>query len=221
MKPVAQYKAYIVDCDGTLYFQPPLRRAMALRLIGFSLTHPWRIKEIRALALYRKLHEATETADAAKAQAEIYAAVAKKYGYKEEKVREIVRYWMQERPLKLLPKYADAYLERHLKRAQSAGKRIYIYSNYPAKEKIKALGTPWDRIYSAEDRDFNFLKPSPEGISKILANGHLEKEDVLLIGDTYEKDGKCAENAGIDYILLAKRQAPRTIQYRTGIFSGK
>ena len=46
------------------------------------------------------------------------------------------------------------------------------------------------------------MKPDKSGLERILAITGFDPCEALFIGDRYEKDGKCAESTGIDYIIL-------------------
>ena len=53
MKQLSEYRALIVDLDGTLYFQKPVRMAM----LKDMLLHFWRVREFLIVRKYRKLYE--------------------------------------------------------------------------------------------------------------------------------------------------------------------
>jgi len=59
-----------------------------------------------------------------------------------------------------------------------------------------------DYFFSADDAAIQCLKPDVQGLKNILRITGEAAESSLFIGDRYEKDGKCADNAGMDYIIL-------------------
>jgi len=56
-------------------------------------------------------------------------------------------------------------------------------------------------------RDVQNPKPHPESIEKILQNFSLQKEEVLLVGDS-ETDRKTALAAGVGFIAYKNREIP-------------
>jgi hypothetical protein len=56
MSETRKYCAVIVDLDGTLYFQNPVRLCMAISILIFCITRPFRWKDIFLVRGYRKLY---------------------------------------------------------------------------------------------------------------------------------------------------------------------
>ena len=106
-KIVSDIDACIVDMDGTLYFQGPVRRAMALRLGSFYLTHLFRIKELAALKLYREVREKEMFSGEDDFEGKQFEYVADKCGIDRERVEKTVSHWMHEVPLSLISKNRD------------------------------------------------------------------------------------------------------------------
>jgi phosphoglycolate phosphatase-like HAD superfamily hydrolase len=56
--------------------------------------------------------------------------------------------------------------------------------------------------------DVKRCKPHPEGIERIIVraqdHGTTERERFLMVGDSWESDGKCASAAGIDFLAVAE-----------------
>ena len=101
-----------------------------------------------------------------------------------------------------------------LKKQQKKGYHVYLYSDYPLEDKSRVLELEADGLYYPDNVRFSYLKPDPEGLTFILGEHHLKKEDVLMIGDREEKDGQCAAAAGTDWLILRSRSAARKKQYR-------
>ena len=196
-----KYKAYIVDLDGTLYFQLPVRLCMLKSIAFFCLTHPFKIKQILLVRSYRKLYSKGIN------HKKRCSVLSKKYGFDPNQVDDIIQNWMVNKPLKYVNKYRDKDLIQLLQDKKTRGYKIIVYSDYPVTEKLNALGFTPDAAYSADDA--GCLKPSPEGLLKILRENGLAAADCLFIGDKYDKDGKCAENTGMKYIILPQGKAKR------------
>ena len=57
MKNFLDYKAWVIDFDGTLFYQLPVRIFMAAWLLIYYLPRPLRWKELFMLREYRRLRE--------------------------------------------------------------------------------------------------------------------------------------------------------------------
>jgi len=190
-KKLGEYKNYIFDLDGTLYFQKPVRRAMALRLMCYYAFRFWKIGELIELKNYRKKRETPE-------------------GIVDITSPAIER-WLIDRPLKSVAKHADRVLCEFIQKQKVAGKTIIIYSDYPVEKKLAALGLEGyvDCTFSAGDDGVRCLKPDPRGINYIIAQTRIEPSETILVGDRMEKDGLCAKSVGMDYLILARGKRGR------------
>ena len=105
-------------------------------------------------------------------------------------------------PLPYLKKFRDHEVYDLLKYLRKHKITVGIYSDYPVQDKLEALGIVADYCFAATDPQMQCLKPDPKGMSVILNELGLPAEEVLMIGDRYEKDGLSAESAGVDYVIL-------------------
>ncbi len=201
-KRIEDYSAYIVDVDGTLYFKKPMQLRMAMQLVLYYAFHIFKVKELLLLRDYRKMRDKDEISDKEGFENIIIAELSEKYCFSEKKTAGIINKWILKKPIDILYKCRDKSLIAFLDEQKNAGKRIYIYSDYPAIDKCTALGIKADGIYWPDKTRITVLKPSPQGINFIINENRLDKKEVLFIGDRYEKDGKCAENGGIDFLIL-------------------
>lgn len=233
-KPFTAYKAIVFDVDGTLYWQRGLRRTMGKQLLCYFLRHPLRWKELLALVCYRLLRENWESAErsgdsggteddkAVTMETLQYQHTAKKLHMDSERVKKTVQYWMQICPLRVLEAYKDRELCALLTDARRQGKIIAAYSDYPAADKLKALQLEADAVFSSADREIDCMKPNRKAMQVILKKLGVDKKDVVMIGDRYEKDGAAAKNAGVDYIILGTSLSARHLLYqalKTGIMA--
>jgi HAD superfamily hydrolase (TIGR01549 family) len=190
-RPLRDYKALLLDMDGTLYYQLPLRICMAFELFLYYLAHLNKVKDLFALYRFRKSHErgCPQEADTS------------------------VRYWMQRRPLRYIRLFRDKKLIEFVAELRGSGAMIVVYSDYPAAEKIKVLSPLGvDLSFCATDADIQCLKPDTKGLEYIINSIGKPVEDTLFIGDRYEKDGKCAEGLAMDYIILDANPLLRRIR---------
>ena len=53
------------------------------------------------------------------------------------------------------------------------------------------------------------MKPDPKGLRVILATLGLQAEDVIMVGDRYEKDGLAAIGNRMDYLIVSSSKKER------------
>ena len=53
------------------------------------------------------------------------------------------------------------------------------------------------------------MKPDPKGLKVILATLVLQAEDVIMVGDRYEKDGLAAIGNRMDYLIVSSSKKER------------
>ena len=230
-KALNEYKVLVFDLDGTLYYQNCLRIRMAMMLCGYYAVHPNRIRELFIIKRFREIREHWDELHSDKSDTEFeeyvnklrklspdedseldllqYAYTARATGSKYEVVRNTIRSWMYEKPLKAVSNTKDARLLATIAAMRSRGQKVVILSDYPVADKMKALATEVDGMYSATDDRILELKPGKKGLETIMKDYCVEPEDVIMIGDRMSKDGMAAVNAGCDYIILGKNRASR------------
>ena len=193
-------KVFILDLDGTLYYQLPVRLMMIVELLIYYLFHLSDIKELKILLAYRKAHE-----DIVFNLEEF----SNNHSYPIERIQKIVMYWLEERPLKWISFFADKKLLNLLKNEQTI-----VFSDYPTHKKLEALNfTPKGQFFYG-DGYIHFMKPHPQGLSAIQSKHHLDKNNMIFIGDRFEKDGLCAQKFGCSYIILNAIPILRYFQYK-------
>ena len=201
-----KYNALIVDLDGTLYFQNPVRLRMAISILIFCITHPLKWQEVFLVRDYRILYS-----NGVK-HLERCSLLAQKYHLHTNHVEDIINKWMIERPIPFVRKFRDKRLISLLENCQAQGVKLFVYSDYPVADKMEALGFMPDAAYSADE--VGCLKPSPDGLLRILKENEVKASDCLFIGDKFDKDGKCAENTGMDYYILPQSRIRRGKFYK-------
>jgi HAD superfamily hydrolase (TIGR01549 family) len=212
MKNIYEYKAVIFDMDGTLYFQKPFRIRMLMFLISHALTHPSSIKDLFVIKKYRKVREHWEDVphnDIGNLDDIQYEYVAKLKNTTKEHVGEIVKFYMHEAPLKLLYRYRDNELAHTIETLHDKNIKVIIYSDYPAEDKLYALGIKADGCYCSSDDRIGTMKPDPKGLGVILSDYNMKSDEALMVGDRYEKDGLAAKAINMDYCILSSSPRKR------------
>lgn len=229
-KTIYEYKAILLDVDGTLYMQQGLRMTMAKALAKYFLLHPSHIRELLVLIKYRQVREHWEDINLkhldsnppcprtseglADMEMMQYQYTAEKLHMTSGQVQDTVHYWMHFYPLSILERYKDKELGLLLERMREQGIVIAVYSDYPASEKLKALQIHADQIFCSSDDDINCMKPNPKAVQIILEKLELNEKEVLMIGDRYDKDGLAAINSGMDYLILGSNISMRRLIYK-------
>ena len=207
-------QAVLFDLDGTLYKQAPLRSLMALELLTLPLAGPGLARRrLRALRAFRKaqehLREAMNAADLADPSGAQLRRAAGASGLSVAEVEALVADWMVKRPLKYLQFCRPAGLDHLLDVIEGAGVRIGVLSDYPAADKLKALGlgARFSLVLSASDPEIRAFKPSPRGFQQACKVWGLPPSSVLYVGDRADVDAAGAAAAGMPCVILGGRPA--------------
>lgn len=198
-------KAVIFDVDGTLYDQRKLRLCMVREMITCILRKPGHIAELSILRHFRRMrekHAAEPTSDLYSRQ---YIWAAQAAGVSPEKVREVVQEWMFERPLAYLRSCGYPGAQALFLQCQRQGIPLAVFSDYPARDKLRALGLMAKVVLSATCAEVNRLKPDPAGLLVAAEKLGVPAAECLFIGDQEAKDGECARRAGMPSLILASR----------------
>jgi HAD superfamily hydrolase (TIGR01549 family) len=179
-KAADTYGAYILDMDGTLYHQLPVRFCMAFSLAAYYICHLNLLNELSEIRRFR---------------ADIENGVIK------EPVGA-VKYWMEEAPLKYIKTFRNKKLISFIELQKQRGALIAVYSDHPAKEKCGILNIRADYIFCSRDKEINCIKPDSRGLKYIVELLNLNVKETLYIGDRYKKDGLCAKALGMDYLQV-------------------
>lgn len=203
----------VFDVDGTLYDAARLRRAMW----GHLLTAAWRERSLRTLQVlgtFRRVREALAQEDCADFLTAQYTRTADRTGCDETQVRALVHEWMQQRPLPLLRACRWPQVQAVFAGLRAAGKPVWALSDYPAADKLDALGLQVEGAVSATDADVARLKPDPRGLRAILARTGVPAARALMIGDRMDRDAAAARRAGVPAWILSRRSAPGVRSFR-------
>jgi HAD superfamily hydrolase (TIGR01509 family) len=196
-------KALLFDLDGTLYDLQFVRRRVLMRLATVYAVRPVTgFRVARVLSAYRRGQDVlrSEAADCELAEAQFrFAAAATRES--DDFVRQTVVRWMEREPLTHLHSAARPGLAELLVAARRDGIRLAVCSDYPAAEKLTALGvTPlFDTIVCAQDACVQRFKPDPRMLNVALERLGISAAAALFIGDRVEIDGAAAAAAGIRF----------------------
>lgn len=214
MKRLEDYKLVIWDLDGTLYYQKEFRRKMMTVFIKSLFSSPGILKEIAVILKYRDIREKwpvdNKEEDMVFRQ---YKKTAEIFRMKPMEVEKIITYWMHEKPLEYLPAFKDDKAADLINHLLKKGITTVVYSDYPTKEKLRALNIQVTDSFQASDPEISCLKPNPAGMEFIIKKYNVSKQHVIMIGDRLKKDGEAAKRAGTDWFILDKKRKKRARQY--------
>ena len=197
-----KFDNYILDVDGTLYSQKKLRIRMLLRLIIYYGLRPFKIKELFALIYFRKLREdplyKNESID------KLYILIKKKTNLDVFITEKVIQKWMFTSPLNILKKYAYDDVIDFINEQHKIGKKIIIYSDYPAKDKLNKLEIEFDNIFASGEDGIIEQKPSLNAMKKILKDTDIDINSTLYVGDRNDRDKISADLVGIKYCDIKK-----------------
>ncbi|MCR5655891.1 MAG: HAD family hydrolase, partial [Butyrivibrio sp.] len=195
LKRIENYRLVIVDMDGTLYYQKPLRMYMFKQLLAHIFRNGWKgFKDVLVIYRFRRLRENKGlTLEVA------CRNLSERYDCSYEDIREIIDEWIFRLPLNGIPLFRDDILCDSLRVLMKNECTVTILSDYPAVDKCRALGLSCIPSFCSEQKEIGELKPSPKGIQYIMQiYGISNPSEVLVIGDRESRDGKSAIFAGCD-----------------------
>ncbi len=196
------YKAWLVDLDGTLYAAAPVRFCMACEL----LLGEWRA--IRSLRVFRQMHERLRRR-CVRGAADMYAAqlelTSRALRMERNTLEHTVKRWMILRPGKWLRLFRRRRLLEEIREFKSQGGRTALVSDYPAQEKLQAMGLRelFDVVVAnGEQGAVSCLKPLPDAYLAAAARLGVRPEECLVLGDRLDADGLAARRAGMGFRLV-------------------
>jgi putative hydrolase of the HAD superfamily len=192
------------DVDGTLYDQRGLRLCMLREMLGAAIRGRG-IGFIRILRVYRQIREELGDSLHQDFEGELNARTARIVGCTEEQVRSTAKEWLERRPLRHLVRYRYPRLPELFQGLRKHGKRIGIFSDYPARDKLQALELDADVVVCASDADVGVLKPHPRGLHVLMSRAAAGPAQTILIGDRPERDGLAARAAEVRPLILSRK----------------
>jgi FMN phosphatase YigB (HAD superfamily) len=206
-------RAMLFDVDGTLYYQAPLRAAMAceLAVLPCVTASPDRVRTIwRVLGAFRRVREELRAMGRPEAPLEDrqYAETAARTHVNVATVRTIVSEWIFTRPLRHVRQFRRVGLRQAIEALEHAGIRVGVFSDYPTEAKIEALRLTHAVSVQlcATDRDINAFKPHPRGFLMACERWGLSPPQVAYVGDRAEIDAVGAAAAGMRCLIIGERR---------------
>lgn len=210
--PLNNIRAIVFDVDGTLYPQRPLRMRILLELAAQLGRRPLsQFRTLKVLRAYREAHEIVRTVPGTAGAGELQLRLASELsGENPEFVDRAVHEWFERRPLRHLKTCLHPDLIAFLRNARDLGIRLGVLSDYPAAEKLSAMGIfdQFDAVVSSHDRSIGVLKPDPRGLQACLQRLDVSPEESLYVGDRADVDLPCAARAHTQFVLFGKSTAP-------------
>lgn len=209
-------KGVLFDVDGTLYYQFPLRIIMAAYLITANILHPLELlRKIKIIFAHRSAQEQLRfSMDENQVSAsDQIALTVSKTRETSDYVKSTIREWMEEKPLPFLCFCRRRGLLKILGNLKKNGFILGVFSDYPALEKLKALGVDgyFDRIICSYDSNVTGFKPDTNGFLVAAKAMGLKPSQILYVGDRIDIDGKGARKAGMNAVIINGLSKNKTI----------
>lgn len=209
-----KYKAICFDVDGTLY---PIG-IMNRRIFRLSVVHPvFGLKYRKARKEFRR-HQSEfrkEVPFRWREAAIVHRGTGaeSEHDFSEESFRKLYG-----RTYDRLDKWAYRKMERlyertepfsgvakTLERIRNNGLKVGVFTDFPLFRKLEGMKLDSLVDFAASSDDIGFLKPDAHCFEYLLYNLKMGPQDVLYVGDSYEKDIVGADAAGIDAVLVNVR----------------
>lgn len=203
----------IFDMDGTLYDQRRLRARMLAALLRDAIAQR-SLDTLLTLRSFRRCREALAEGSQ-DFLADQYSIPAAERGCTPEEVRGLVGEWMEERPLSMLAACRRPGIQQLFQAIAREGKRIAIFSDYPAVAKLAALDLTADYIVAATDPDVGRPKPDPAGLEKLLRLSGVAADRAVLIGDRVERDWAVAARLNMRALILSRGASGEVERFRS------
>lgn len=178
---------------------------MALMCASRALTGGARVPNV--VATFRRTREQLRAAAAHETlERRQYEVVADTLQCSCDEVERIVQEWIYERPLKWLSMCRRAGVLELLDWLQARGVPRGIFSDYPAHDKLRALGLGdrFDVVLSAVDPGIGVFKPHPRGFIAAAEKWGVAPQRVLYVGDRLDVDAAGAVAAGMQCAVLTR-----------------
>jgi HAD superfamily hydrolase (TIGR01549 family) len=192
----------VFDVDGTLYKQ----RSLRLRMGRDMLIHAVAKRELNAIGVisaYRRIRERLADEEAVDFEPVLIAETAKATSMSPERVHAIVSEWIDTRPLRYLRSCVFSGVPELFAGLQRAGKKIGIFSDYPATAKLAAMGLAAHHVVTAGD--VGVLKPQARGLQSLMAAASATARETLFIGDRTDRDGVAGQRAGVSILIKSSK----------------
>ncbi len=203
----------VFDVDGTLYDASRLRRMMLAQLLAAAWSER-SLHTLRVLRTFRSVREALGREEHPAFLDLQYTRTATRAGCDADTVRALVQQWMEQRPLAMLRACRWPQVEAVFHGLRAAGKPVAVWSDYPAQDKLQALGLHADLVVAATDPEIARLKPDPRGLLALLERTGVPAARALMVGDRLDRDAQAARRVGAQALVLGRRAPPGVQAFR-------
>jgi FMN phosphatase YigB (HAD superfamily) len=190
------------DVDGTLYRQRPLRLRMGCDMVLHAVAKR-DLSAINVVSAYRRIREHLAAKEVLDFEKVLIAETAKATSTSPECVHAIVSEWIETRPLRYLRGCLFSGVPQLFAGLQRAGKKIGVFSDYPATAKLSAMGLAVNHVVAASD--VGLLKPHARGLQSLMAAASSTARDTLFIGDRADRDGVAGQRAGVRTLIRSSK----------------
>jgi len=197
----------VFDVDGTLYDQKRMRLVMLRRLLAATLRER-SLRTLGVLRTFRQVRESLGDEEAAGFMQLQYSRTAERHGCTAQEVEALTHEWMEQRPLDRIGGCRYPHLDTLFDALHAAGKRVAVLSDYPAVDKLRALGLQADPVVCATDAEIARLKPDPHGLQTVLRRTGVPAGRALMIGDRFDRDGAVARRCGVRALIRSREPHP-------------
>jgi phosphoglycolate phosphatase/putative hydrolase of the HAD superfamily len=187
---------------------------MAAALVRHALTqrHGWR--DLFVVLVFRRVRTRLAIAEAGEIGHHEFEVTSKSTGVPVAEVEEIVARWLYQEPLSIINRHVFSGVNTFLAILKERGMRTGVFSDYPAEDKLRALGLSVDVIRDATAEDVACLKPNPSGFLKVAELLGIPPSRCLIIGDRDDRDGAAAKRGGFAYLKkTSRRRGPTQYQF--------
>lgn len=198
-------KVVIFDVDGTLYRQSKLRKKMLYALLSYYSLRPWRLKEMLILHHFRAEREKRTGNPCSNLEEAQYIWCAEKGNFPIDTIKKVIGQWIFTFPNQYLADCVYPGTKSFFDALRRHGKKIAIYSDYKANDKLKAMDLQADLVVASTDPEIDRLKPDPSALQYIMEKLGVSQDECLFVGDRQELDGECAMNAKMPYLIVEKK----------------
>lgn len=202
------------DVDGTLYDQRAMRWRMLRELAG-DVVRTRSLTTLRTLRAYRHIREDIGDEEIEGFEDVLVARTAAANRVSQEAVRSIVAEWIESRPLAHIRACRYAYVAELFSALKLKGKTVGILSDYPALDKLRAMGLAADHVVAAGDTNVGILKPHPRGLEMLMKAAEASPNETVLVGDRIERDGAAARRAGVTALIRSDRPLDGWLHFST------
>ena len=176
---------------------------LALGFLTFSIN----LRTLKIISSFRKQRELHKGCTSPTLEADQYQWCETELNIPAQKIRNSIENYMYSLPLRYLHGARHLNIDKVFDSLREDQRKIAIYSDYPVKEKLKALKLKADALFCSTDEGIQQLKPSGNAVKRICRQLGIPESETLLIGDRDDTDGQSARLAGVPFLKVDIQQA--------------